>query len=242
MGNSSNGERVARGPNGRTMRRKNNGWFWSDEVEAQFFDHLAASGNVRAAAEAVGFCTPTVYRLRRQRPDFAARWQEALEQGYAKLEMALLLAANLSMEGEEFADLPIPKMTVEQAMNVLRAHRNAVEGDGRRGPGRLPRRRSLDEVRGSILKKVEAIRAMDEEDVPEMSFPSAAREPCSPSAAREPCSAPAEREGPGEGTSSDSVLGGQALPRPLPQAGGEQEEAGGEQEDAGGEREEGEGS
>jgi hypothetical protein len=166
MTNSKGGERIARGPNGRTMRRKNSGWFWNDEVEEQFFDHLAADSNVRAAAEAVGFCTPTVYRLRRLRPDFAARWQAAIAQGYANLEAALLLAANASMEGRDFADRPIPKMTVDQAMNVLRAHRNAAEGDGRRGPGRAPRRRTLEEVRGSIQKKVDAIRAMAEEDVP----------------------------------------------------------------------------
>lgn len=158
------GERIARGAHGRTMRRKNDGWFWSDETEDLFFDHLAASCNVTAAAEAVGFCTPTVYRLRRTKPGFAERWKVALEQGYAKLEMALLQAANDTLEGKPLDEsLPTPKMTVEQAMNVLRAHRNEVSGNGR-GPGVRARRRSLDEVRGSIMKKVEAIRNGEREE------------------------------------------------------------------------------
>ncbi len=157
---------MRRGVEKRLRRVKNNGWFWSEEAEQAFFDHLATSCNVTAAADAAGFCTPTVYRLRRQRPEFAARWQAALEQGYAKLEMALLEAANASLEDREFdAGQPIPKMTVEQAMNVLRAHRNAIAGRDR-NPGRRARPRSLDEVRESILRKVEAIRAMDEESVP----------------------------------------------------------------------------
>ena len=155
--------RIGRGPGGRPMRRKNDGWFWSEEAEEAFFDHLGASCNVKAAAEAVGFCTPTVYRLRQRRPEFAARWQAALEQGYARLEMALLEAANDTLDGEDFgSERPIPKMTVEQAMNVLRAHRNAMNGVGR-GPGKYSRPRPLAEVRASILRKVEALLAMEGE-------------------------------------------------------------------------------
>ena len=112
------------------------------------------------AADAAGFATPTVYRQRQMRPDFAVRWQCALEQGYARLEMAMVEAACDSLSDKEYgANRPIPKMTVEQAMNVLRAHRNAVEGDGQRGPGAHRRRRSLDEVRDSIAKKIAAIEA-----------------------------------------------------------------------------------
>lgn len=157
------------GPTGRPQVLKNNGWHWSDEVEMEFFDHLAASCNVTAAAAAVGFSTPTLYRFRQTRPEFAARWQAALDQGYARLELALLKAAVDTIDDVPFdADRPIPKITVDQAMNVLRAHRNSVLGNsalgnGRGGPGRTVRRRSLDEVRASIRRKVEAIRnARDE--------------------------------------------------------------------------------
>lgn len=154
------GSRLRRGNDGRAKKVKTGGAQWSDEAEALFFDHLASSCNVRASAAETGFTAFTVYRQRRMRPDFAARWQAALEQGYARLEMALLRAALDTIDNIDFDDeRPIPKMTVEQAMNVLRAHRNQMTGSGRRGPGRYARVRTLDEVRGSILKKVGAIRA-----------------------------------------------------------------------------------
>jgi hypothetical protein len=152
------GSHVRYGPTGRAQRIKTGGAQWSDEAEELVFDVLAASCNVRMAAEATGFTTPTVYWHRRRRPEFAARWKEALEQGYARLEMALVEAACDTLDGVEFdSERPIPKMTIEQAMNVLRAHRNAVEGDGKSGPGRHARRRSFEEVRDSIIKKIEAI-------------------------------------------------------------------------------------
>ncbi|MEK6638869.1 MAG: hypothetical protein AABY88_12390 [Pseudomonadota bacterium] len=152
------GSRVRYGVKARAQKVKTGGAQWSDEAELLFFDMLAASGNVRMAAAEVGFTTFTVYRQRRMRPDFAARWEVALAQGYARLEMALVAAANDSLDAVEFdADRPIPKMSVEQAINVLRAHRWTVKGDGERGPGRFVRRRSLAEVQSSIIKKIEAI-------------------------------------------------------------------------------------
>ncbi len=154
------GSRVRYGPTGRVQRVKTGGAQWSDEAEEAFFDALAASCNVRWSAAAVGFTTYTVYRQRRMRPDFARKWQAALEQGYLRLEMALLTGAVAAVEsGEVDPDHPIPPMSVEQAQNVLRAHRNEVRGAGRRGPGALGRRPTLDEVRASIEKKVAAILA-----------------------------------------------------------------------------------
>lgn len=152
------GSMVRVGPTGREQRVRSSGWQWTDEAEEVFLDALAASCNVSYAAEEAGFCTPTVYRQRRLRPEFAERWQAALEQGYARLELALLQSAVDSMDGVEFDEArPIPKMTVEQALNVLRAHRNEVRGDGRRGPGAISRPPPLNKVRASILQKLDAI-------------------------------------------------------------------------------------
>lgn len=137
---------------------RSTGWQWSEEAEEIFFDALATDCNVTSAAEQAGFSTPTVYRLRRNRPDFAEKWQAALEQGYIRLELTLLEAAVDSLTVFEFDESrPIPRMTVDQAMNVLRAHRNEVRGAGNSGPGRGPRRPKLEEMRTSILKKIEAI-------------------------------------------------------------------------------------
>lgn len=153
------GSMVRVGPTGREQLVRSSGWQWSEEAEEIFLDALAASCNVTHAAEQAGFCTPTVYRQRRLRPEFAERWQAALEQGYARLEQALLQSALDSMSGVAFDEnRPIPRMSVDQAMNVLRAHRNEVRGDGRRGPGQANRPPRLDEVRGSILKRIEAVK------------------------------------------------------------------------------------
>ncbi|MGE0180561.1 MAG: hypothetical protein AB7O91_12170 [Sphingomonas sp.] len=146
------------GPTGRAQRISTGGHQWSDEAEEIFFDRLNATCNVRASAAAAGFTTFTVYRQKRLRPEFAEKWRAALTQGYDAIEMALVRTALDSLDDAAFdGDRPIPKMTVEQAMNVLRAHRGEVRGIGR-GPGRHARPPTLDEVRASILRKVEAIK------------------------------------------------------------------------------------
>jgi hypothetical protein len=157
-GGDSGQTQVRRGPTGKVQRIKSRGAQWCEATEEEFFDVLAASCNVTLATETVGFTTPTVYRLRRMRPDFAARWQAALEQGYARLEMELLRAATDTLADQDFDESrPVPRMTVEQAANVLRAHRNEVRGGGDGGPGARARRRGFAEVRASITAKLVAV-------------------------------------------------------------------------------------
>src|SRR5687767_6260041 len=96
------------GNDGQPKRVKTGGYQWSDEAEAEFFDHLAATCNVRASAEAVGFTTFTVYRQRRLRPEFAAKWQAVLEHAVARLKLELLRSALDGLEGTDFdCDRPI---------------------------------------------------------------------------------------------------------------------------------------
>lgn len=141
---------------------KTGGAQWSDEAEEAFFDQLGATCNVRASAAAVGFTTFTVYRQRRLRPEFRARWQAVLEQGYARLEMDMVQAALDTFEGEDFgADRPIPRMTVDQAMNLLKLHRAEARGEQRGRPGRRAVPRGIEYYRESIRRKVEAIRLLD---------------------------------------------------------------------------------
>lgn len=60
---------------------------WRKDV---FLAFLAGTGDVTASAEAAGVCESTIYRHRARDPDFAAAFQEALEQGYARLEAEAL--------------------------------------------------------------------------------------------------------------------------------------------------------
>jgi hypothetical protein len=130
---------------------------WSDEAEAAFLDHLAATCNVTASAAACGFTATAVYKRRRRDPAFHERWKAALVQGAVRLSALLLQRAIESLEGfAPDADTPIPAMTVNEALAVLTHHRREVEG-GPRSRRQWARPRSLDEMRGSILAKLEAI-------------------------------------------------------------------------------------
>ncbi len=159
------GRRVATGPQGFAVRGgkdgvqviRSKGERWTDEAEAMFLDHLAASCNVTASAEAAGFTNYSAYKRRRTDPAFAQAWQAALEQGYARIEMALVRRAGEALDGlPPDPDTPIPVMTVSEAISILGRHRNSVEG-GPRSRRQWARPRSLDEMRDSILAKLEAI-------------------------------------------------------------------------------------
>ena len=131
---------------------------WCDENEEKFLDCLAASCNVTMACEEAGVAHTTVYRQRRKRADFALKWQAALEQGYARLEMQLVEAASRSLSAEPYpVDHPIPRMSADTVIRVLLMHRASVTGQGKRPGWKAPPKR-LEEVQDSILRKIEAIR------------------------------------------------------------------------------------
>lgn len=68
----------------------------------QFLAYLAESCNVAASCRLAGLETSTVYRLRAADPAFAARWRETIEEGYLRLEGALLQQAmgTVAVSGE----------------------------------------------------------------------------------------------------------------------------------------------
>lgn len=134
------------------------GKYWTDEAEAQFLDALAASCNVRMAAEAIGYQTATLYWRRRRDQRFAARWQAAMEQGYARLEAMLLETAEETLAGRApDPERPFARMSVKEAIDLLRMHQQAARGQGPRTPGRRPVPRPVEEVRASVLAKLSAI-------------------------------------------------------------------------------------
>lgn len=155
---------TARGPrgraarpakNGKTLIARTGGHRWSAAAEAIFLEHLAATANVSASAEASGFSTPAIYKRRMKEAGFAARWQVALEQGVARIEMALVHSAAASMEGTPIAgDQPIPTMSVADAMNVVKLHRAAVHGGKPQLYGWRQELPDIEVVRAEILRKV----------------------------------------------------------------------------------------
>lgn len=145
--------------NGQTRIVRTAGYRWSAAAEAVFLEELAATANVRAAAEAAGFSTPAIYKRRMKEVGFAARWQAALEQGVARIEMALVHSAAASMEGLPVAgDHPIPAMSVADALNVLRLHRAAVHGGKPQRYAWRAEMPSAEAVRAEILRKLAVLR------------------------------------------------------------------------------------
>jgi hypothetical protein len=165
-GSGPAGSIVRHAPRGLAKRVRTRGSRWSEEAERVFLDALAASCNLQMSAEKVGFTTRGIYARRRRCAAFAQRFNTARAQGFARLEMELVRAACDSMEGIEFdADRPIPKMTVDQAILLLKMHKPQVMGERSRHPGGLPERmRTLAELAPSIKRKIEAIRNAPEPD------------------------------------------------------------------------------
>ena len=131
---------------------------WCAEDEEVFLDCLAATCSVTLACEQADVAPTTVYRQRRTRADFALKWQAALEQGYAKLEMGLVEAANRTLSGEVAREpVVVAAMSAETALKVLQAHRAAVTGQGKRGGWQAPSL-TLEQVQDGILRKIAVIK------------------------------------------------------------------------------------
>lgn len=63
---------------------------WTVEHWRAFFDHLAMTGDVAAAAGAIGKTVRSAFSMRRRSARFAVMWRAALDVGYDRLEAAVL--------------------------------------------------------------------------------------------------------------------------------------------------------
>lgn len=104
---------------------------WTRAKEEIFFAELATVCNVKAAAEAAVLCESSIRSRRRTNPAFRARWDEAIAESYALLELEMLERAR---RGD---DRPPPASAAEArqreiptriAMQLLRSHQSAVKG------------------------------------------------------------------------------------------------------------------
>jgi hypothetical protein len=91
-----------------------------------FLNELAETSNVKAAAEAAGVSQSCVYKTRRDEPDFARRWYEALAAGYDNLEMDLLCRLREGRLEDTDAEGNKRKFDIGTAFKCLAAHRETV--------------------------------------------------------------------------------------------------------------------
>jgi hypothetical protein len=130
---------------------------WTPRLEARFLARLAATCNVKAACAAVGLSQASAYTHRKRWPRFAEQWSVAMEIGYDRLAGALVASAGAMLGERDWEpEALMPVATFAQAIQLLRLHQAQVRNVGKL-PGRRPRPKSLDEVRASILRKLEAI-------------------------------------------------------------------------------------
>lgn len=110
-----------------------------------FLDALAETSNVTASADRAGIKPRVAYELRRENPEFAAKWRAALYEGYLNLEMEVL--------GYLRDKDPDRKMDVASALRLLAAHKETVAREEAQRANV-----SASDVRASLARKVEALR------------------------------------------------------------------------------------
>lgn len=131
----SNGRRIqvraARGALKKKARR--NGFTRSRKQD--FLDHFAATANATAAGRAVGVSKSTVYAHRLKDPVFRAAWNEALGEGYARVEANSVRWAEkaFTIRADARASKTLREMDPKVALAILESYRR----NGERRPGEI---------------------------------------------------------------------------------------------------------
>ena len=141
---------------------------WSEARERKFFDELVASANVRRAAEAGGVSSQAVYARRAKSAVFRRRWDQALANGRAAIEMGLVAEAKRSLDPDEM-DLPAPepRVSVSEAIKITQMAQVSARGRGRAAWGEAgfeddegeAFEQRKEELRARLQRKIEGLRA-----------------------------------------------------------------------------------
>jgi len=107
---------------------------WTKARQTRFLETLAQTANVAASERKAKAPAGSAYRYRRKSQAFDAKWQEALAEGYARLELTMLQRA-LEGVSRRVTKTDSGSETVEYSdrlgMALLAAHRATVTGGGR---------------------------------------------------------------------------------------------------------------
>lgn len=149
---------------------------WSARAQDDFLAELAATGNVRRSAAAVGFSPTALYRRRLKERHFAEAWDAAVATGRARIEAYLVEVADRSFDPDCMADpADLPRMTVAEALKFLQlAGRSTSTGGGRPAPGRgwtgpddwpdPDDEAEVAQARENIIARLERLRDKEEEE------------------------------------------------------------------------------
>jgi hypothetical protein len=133
---------------------------WTKARRERFLDHVAATCNVRAAAEEVGMSQCGLYALRRRDSEFAEQWRMALLAGYDRLEAELLRKAISAMDGVAIGDpdkVVAGPVSIEQAIKILDRHQHVLRASG--SAVRESRHRATQaETDAELIKRLTALK------------------------------------------------------------------------------------
>jgi hypothetical protein len=107
---------------------------WTKERREIFFAELAEICNVAAAVRAAGFPhAQAAYNQKKRDPEFRAEWDEAIAEGYSRLELEMLerarfgenRAADVGESGPRQRAIP-----TALALSLLKLHESRMRGRG----------------------------------------------------------------------------------------------------------------
>jgi hypothetical protein len=119
-------QRIGKDGAARPQQRRARADGWTRAQERMFLETLAETCNASEAARVAGKCRAGAYRRRGIDPAFAKAWDEALDMGYAEIELMLMRAALFGTEAEEVttdADGAVKARKVKRAPSLTVALR-----------------------------------------------------------------------------------------------------------------------
>jgi len=156
---------VVAGSNGRKLQKRSvRSDGWTRARRALFLAEFAATCNTRASAAKAGMSERSVRALCRRDPQFAALCEEALQDGYRRLE-AELLARALGEQPDDENPLPAecepqppsPRFDPQMAVKVLQLRNAGASARGHDRRGRVFVRATQEETDAALMKKLEAV-------------------------------------------------------------------------------------
>ncbi|WP_052208564.1 hypothetical protein [Croceibacterium mercuriale] len=128
--------------------------------QARFLTALSDTSSVEQAADMAGISLEHVHKLRRDDAGFAALWQDALNEGYDRLELDLLYRLRSGRIEEQDETGAKRKFDIATGFRILSAHRQRQQAEGR---GHSEYGTEADVI-ASIDARLDAFRARREQD------------------------------------------------------------------------------
>jgi hypothetical protein len=103
---------------------------WSKEKEAIFFDELAATSNMRMAADAAGVSTNTILARRLKSKLFAAKFEAVVQSAKTVIDLYLVEETKKTFDPEQIDTGDVkPRVTIDQAIKISQINAKKARGD-----------------------------------------------------------------------------------------------------------------